>query len=113
MSPATAIMEAIERGSPQARSILAKRAGEAGLIFLLCVSVVAPNVVLSPALPYFRTETILLFAVLLIYVWFLLAGFAKPIRLNAIYWIGVLFSLATAISIFYGTSILNHELTYR
>ena len=76
MSPKTAILEAIERGSPQARSILAKGVGEAGLIFLLCVSVVAPNVVLSPTLPYFRTETILLFAYVLFYVWFLLAGFA-------------------------------------
>lgn len=105
--------EMIECGSLPGRSRFARLMGETAIIVLLCVSVLAPNVTLSPSLPFFRTETLLLAGFLAVYAWLLLTGAVKPPRLNAIYWIGLFFSIATAISLIYGATILNHEVLLR
>lgn len=105
--------EMIECGSLPPRSRFARLLGEAAVIVLLCASVLAPNITLSPSFPFFRTETLLLAGFLVVYTWLLLTGSVKPPRLNAIYSIGLLFSIATAISLIYGATILNHEVMLR
>jgi O-antigen ligase len=103
----------IELGSLPPRAKIAKFLGQAGIILLLCVSVLAPGVNLNPTWPQIRTETLLLVVYSVVYAWLLLAGLAKPIRFHAFYLIGVLFSLSVTVSLIYGTLILNHDLSYR
>ena len=103
----------IECGSLPPRSGIAKFMAESGLILILCVSVLAPGLMLSPTWPQVRTETVMLVVYGGLYAWLLLAGLAKPLRFHPFYFIGVLFSLCVTMSLIYGGFILNHELTYR
>lgn len=108
-----AVSQMIEWGTVTPRTQVAKFLSESGLILLLCASILAPNIVLNPTWPYLRTETLMLVGYVALYGWLLLAGLAKPFRLNAFYGIGLLFCVSVTISIIFGTAILNHELSFR
>src|SRR5208282_1783881 len=107
------VSQMIEWGSVPPRTRVAKLLAEPALILLLCVSILAPNVTLNSALPFVRTETLMLVGYLTLYGWLLLAGLARPFRLNAFLGIGLLFSLSVTISLIFGSAILNHELLFR
>lgn len=103
----------LELGSIAPRTKTAKFLGEAGLILMLCVAIVAPGLNFSAALPQIRTETMLLLAYAIVFATLLLTGLAKPVRFHSFYIVGILFTLTIAISLTYGTLVLNHELSYR
>jgi hypothetical protein len=83
------------------------------VITLVCLSVTAPAVLLSPALPYFKVEQLLLPVLLGAYVWLLLAGLARPIRLTGMFLVGLLYCLWNALSLWYGAEILGHTVAFR
>jgi len=113
MNADTRISQMIDIGSLPPRTGIAKLLGEWGLVLMLCVAVLAPGITLTPTLPQFRAETLMLVAYWALFGWLLLAGFAKPVRFNAFYVIGFLFALSVTVSLIYGTRILNHELILR
>jgi O-antigen ligase len=103
----------IECGSLPRRTGIAKFLGQAGLILMMCVAVLAPGLTLNPTWPQVRTETLLLILYGAVFGWLVLVGLAKPLRLHAFYAIGVFFTLSVTVSLIYGTLILNHQLSYR
>jgi hypothetical protein len=107
------ICEMIASGTILPRGQLAKFLAESGVILLLCASILAPSLSLNPTWPYIRTETVMLVGYLAVYAWLLLAGLAKPFRLNAFYGVGLLFSVSVSISLVFGGAILNHVLLFR
>jgi O-antigen ligase len=108
-----AIGQFLELGSMPPRTRIAKFLGEAGLIFLLCVSVLAPSVTLNPNWPLVRTETLLLVAYGVVYGVLLFLALAKPLRFHSFYVMGILFSISVAFSLAFGTLVLHHPLSYR
>jgi len=86
---------------------------QACIVTLICISVTAPAIFISRALPYFKIEELLLPFVLGIYFWLLMIGVARPIRFNWMFVIGFLFFLCNAISIWYGSRILGHSVILR
>ena len=80
---------------------------------LLCVSVTAPAISLTSALPYFKAEQLLLPVVVLAYLWLLLAGVTRTIRINGMFLIGFLYCVCNAISIWYGGVIIGHTVIVR
>jgi O-antigen ligase len=103
----------IELGSLPPRAKMAKVLGEAGLILILCVAVLAPALTLNPNWPQVRTETMMIVLYAMAYAALHFTGLAKPVRFHAFYIIGALFSLSVGFSLVYGTMILNHPLSYR
>ncbi len=83
------------------------------MIALVCVSVTAPAIYINPTVPYFKVEALLAPLILVVYLWLLLIGVARRIRLNAMFIIGLLFFLCNAFSIWYGDRILGHTVIYR
>lgn len=81
---------------------------EACVILLVCVSVTAPAIVISPSLPFFKVEELLVPVIVAIYLWLLLAGVAQPIRFNWMFVIGLLYCASNGFSIWYGARILGH-----
>jgi O-antigen ligase len=86
---------------------------QAGVISMICLSITAPAIVISPSLPYFKIEQLLIPVVLAVYVWLLLAGVARPIRFNGLFVIGFLYCVCSVISIIYGAIILGHPVDPR
>ena len=80
---------------------------------MVFVSITAPAIVLSPSLPYFKTEQLLIPVVVAVYVWLLLAGVARPIRLNGMFLVGLAYCLCNIISITYGSTVLGHPVNVR
>src|SRR5215475_2879264 len=100
------ISQLLELGSLPPRTRSAKFLGKAGLIFLLCVSVLAPSVTLNPNWPQVRTETLLLVVYGVAYGGLLFVGLSKPLRFHAFYVIGALFSISVTFSLIFRTVIL-------
>ena len=107
------IEQLIELGSFPPRTRIARFLGEAGLILILCVSILAPIVDLGQALPGIRPETLMIVLYAFAYGALQLMGFAKPLRFHAFYLIGALFTISVSFSLLYGTAILRHPLSYR
>lgn len=87
--------------------------GNASVIFLLFVAVLAPVITISSGLPWFRAEQLALVPMGLVYLWFLLAGVARPVRHNGLFLIGVIYCGFILVSLFVGTAILGHTFLYR
>ena len=109
----TAVDQMIELGSLPPRTKMAESLGEAGLILILCVSVLAPALTLNANWPQVRTETVMLIAYAVAYAAMHFMGLAKQVRFHEFYIIGALFSLSVGFSLIYGTMILHHPLSYR
>lgn len=107
------VSQFIELGSLSPRTRIAKFLGEAGLILMLCVAVLAPALTLNPNWPQVRTESLMLVGYGFAYAGLLLLGLAKPLRFHAFYVVGLLFSISVTFSLMYGTVILHHPLSYR
>jgi O-antigen ligase len=103
----------IEAGSFLPRTNMAKALGEAGLIFILCVSILAPGLTLSASLPQIRTETLMIVFYAVAYAALHLLGLTRPLRFHAFYLFAALFSLSVFFSLTYGTAILHHPLAFR
>lgn len=86
---------------------------EGCIILLLCVSVTAPAIVITPSLPFVKVEAILVPVVAAIYLWLLLIGVARPIRFNGMFVIGFLYFVCNGFSIWYGARILGHPVLMR
>src|SRR5215470_17775703 len=86
------------------RTVLTQRLSEFTTIVMISGAVLAPAVVLSASLPYFKVEQLFIPVIALIYGWLLLAGVAKTIRLNVMFFVGVLYFICNVISIWYGAS---------
>src|SRR5580704_14324643 len=87
--------------------------GQFTIIALLCLSVAAPAIKIYSALPYFKSEQLLLLLVAGIYLWLLLAGITRKIRWNGMVIVGFLYCACNAISIWYGGEILGHKVSIR
>lgn len=86
---------------------------QAAVAFMLVASVVAPVVTISEALPWFRVEQLALVPIAIVYLWFLLAGLAKPVRFNGLFVIAAVYCGCILLSLFYGTFVLGHEFLVR
>jgi hypothetical protein len=86
---------------------------QAAVISMICLSITAPALVFSPALPYFTAEQLAIPIVILGYLWLLLVGIARPIRVNGMFLVGLLYFICNIISIAYGATVVGHPLDYR
>ena len=80
---------------------------------LICASILLPAIHITDNLPWIKPEQALLPIVLLGYVWFLFAGFARTIRPNAMWTVGTVFATCIALSIWYGADVLRHPVLTR
>lgn len=92
---------------------IAHTLAQAAVVFLLTVSVVAPVITISEALPWFRVEQLALIPIGFVYAWLLLAGVARPVRFNGLFVIGPIFCACILLSLFYGIFVLGHAFLYR
>jgi hypothetical protein len=93
--------------------MLARWTGEIAIISLICISIIAPPVVLSGSLPWVKAEHLMLPVVFAVYGWLLLAGHVRTIRLNGMFPIAAIMCFSIAISIWYGSSILGQTVILR
>jgi O-antigen ligase len=80
---------------------------------LVCVALLAPPITLDSALPWVKAEQILLPLIFVFYAWLLLAGYARLIRFNFMFLIGIAYSLSVLLSIAYGSGILGQPVIFR
>jgi len=92
---------------------LTNRLSEFTAIAMISIAVVAPAIVVSASLPYFKIEQILIPVIFFVYLWLLLSGVARTIRLNALFVVGFLYCLCNVISIWYGAAALGHQVVGR
>jgi len=78
----------------------------------MSISIVAPVVHLNENF-WLKTDQLLLPFVFLIYLWFLLAGLARPMRLNPLFAVALAFNICLALSLLYGTVVIGHPLLAR
>lgn len=103
----------IPYGVPQTGARIAQFGGQASIIALICLSILAPPIRFSETFPFLKAEQILLPVIILFYMWFLLAGYARPIRFNGMFIVGAVYSVCFAISTWYGASLLHHSVELR
>lgn len=60
-----------------------------------------------------RPEELLLPVIAILYMWFLLAGYARPIRVNGMFLVGLLFCGTTLLSAWYGAEAFHHTVIAR
>ena len=83
------------------------------VITLICISVVVPPIPIIPGTLWVRPEELLLPVVAIVYLWFLLAGYARSIRVNGMFLVGLLFCGTTLLSAWYGAEALHHTVILR
>ena len=86
---------------------------QACVIAMVCLSITAPAIVISSALPYFKIEQLLIPVVFAGYLWLLLSGVSRTFRLNGMFLIGLLYFICNIISISYGAYLLGHPVILR
>jgi hypothetical protein len=94
------------------RGLLAQFSAQICITSLICIGILAPPVTVSASL-WVRPEQVLLALIFPVYLWFLLAGFARPIRWNGMFLIGALFCLSVLLSVWYGAEALHHTVILR
>jgi O-antigen ligase len=95
------------------RNLLTQRLSEFAMIAMLSSAVVAPAIVFSSALPFFKVEQLLIPVFGFVYLWMVLVGIARPVRLNALFLVGLLYCLCNVISIWFGATVLGHPVVLR
>lgn len=98
---------------PDARPRFVSRLAQSSLIAMVCLSVTAPVITVSSALPWFRIEQLALPAIVLSYLWLLLVGEARPVRPNWMFLIGVVYAICVSVSLLYGWVFLGHTVIVR
>jgi hypothetical protein len=109
----TAFNQAISSGYSMQRTGLARIGGELAVILLMSTGVLAPGITLSADFPKMRSELFVGVAIVVVYAWMFLAGFAKLVRFHAFYLIAFVFSICVSLSIIYGAVALQHEIQLR
>lgn len=94
----------------QTDACIGQKVAQFTLIPLVCVSILAPFLLLSPSLPAFRVEILLLPVIFFFYGWFLLAGYVGLIRFNGMMVVGAAYALCVLISLTYGAGVLGQTL---
>lgn len=87
--------------------------GAAGVLFLMCVSLLAPGLTLGNSSLTIKGEVLLLPMVIAIYLWLLLAGRVCTISFNGMFIVGALFCACVSLSLFYGSAVLGHAVILR
>lgn len=87
-------------------------ASEIGLISIICLSILAPAIPVTSDFSL-KIEQPLTIAIVAIYGLFLLAGMARPIRLNGLFWVGTLMAFSVCLSLWYGSQVLGHNAIVR
>src|SRR5271157_2783614 len=105
----TSTMRFREYAFPRSRWDLAQSSARLYVIALVCLSVLAPPILISTALPWVRAEQLLLPVIFANYGWFLLAGFARPIRPNGMFLIGAIYTICVIFSAGYGYVVLQQR----
>jgi O-antigen ligase len=95
-----------------ARTSLAKIAGQIGLISILCLSILAPAIPVTSDFSL-KIEQPMTVAIVVIYGVLLLSGLVRPIRLNGMYAVATLMAFSIALSMWYGSQVLGHNLILR
>jgi len=72
-----------------------------------------PAIMWDPNSFYLKWEVALLPVIFLIYAWFFLTGFVRGIQLNGMFVVGALYSIAVALSIWYGSVLLGQTVVFR
>jgi hypothetical protein len=109
---ANAIQTVRSWSPPQARGWIPQFAAQIGVISIICLSILAPAIPLTSSLSL-KIEQLLTVAIIGVYGLLLLAGIARPIRINAMFLIGALFAFSISLSMWYGSEVLGHNLIYR
>src|SRR5215469_12035867 len=94
------------------RADLGQRFLRFAVISLMCISILAPVVRLSDAF-WLKLDQLLLPVVAVIYLWFLLVGLARPMRVNALFLVALVFCVCIVASLLYGTYVIGHPLLNR
>ncbi|HKF25443.1 MAG TPA: hypothetical protein VKB24_05690, partial [Candidatus Acidoferrum sp.] len=97
----------------EARPGIGGRSAQLALCALLCLSITLPVINFSESLPWFKIEQLALPLIAVVYLWFLLAGFARPFRANTMIAIAVLYAFCVALALFYGWVLLGHTVLLR
>ena len=95
------------------RNLLTQRLSEFAMIAMLSCAIIAPAIVFSSALPFFKVEQLLIPVFGFVYLWMVLVGIARPVRPNALFLVGLLYCLCNVISIWYGATVLGHPVVLR
>src|SRR5215469_7342776 len=81
---------------------------------LVFLSIFAPPAIMwDPDSFYLKWEIALLPVILLIYGWFFLAGYVRGIEFNGMFVLGAFYSMAVALSIWYGAVLLGQTVVLR
>lgn len=101
------------RGTPEScldsrRAALTATLAQICIGGLIVISILVPPISLFEGFPYAKAEQLLLPVIIAAYVWLLLAGYARVIRLNGLMVFAVLFSASILFSLWYGSAILGH-----
>jgi hypothetical protein len=102
-----------EHTFPHSRWDLAQTSARIYIIALLCLSLLAPSIRISPDLPLAKAEQLLLLVIFAIYGWFLMAGLARPFRPNGMFLVGALYCMCVIFSTAYGSVVLHQHVILR
>ncbi len=80
---------------------------------MVCISIIAPPIVVSDDLPYVKAEHLLFPFILVVYGWMMLAGYARTIRFNGMFVIGTLYAISILFSIWSGATTLRQPVILR
>src|ERR1700676_3589476 len=83
------------------------------VIAMVCLSITAPAIVISSALPYFKIEQLLIPVAFAGYLLLLLAGISRTSRLNGMFLIGLLYFICNIVSLAYGGYLLGRPVIVR
>jgi O-antigen ligase len=83
------------------------------VVSLIVLSILPSGIMWDPDSFYLKWEVALLPFVLLLYGWLLLAGMVRAIHFNGMFVVGVLYSVAMSLSIWYGATLLGQAVIFR
>src|SRR5262245_38826097 len=87
---------------------------QAAVIWLVVLSIFAPPAIMwDPNGFYLKWEVALLPVIFLVYAWLFLTGFVRGIQFNGMFIVGVIYSIAVALSIWYGSVLLGQTAVLR
>ncbi len=82
------------------------------VIALMILSILVPVVRLGGEF-WIKLDQLLLPGIILIFLWLMLVGLARPVRLNGFFAAALAFTICIAMSMLYGTQIIGHRLLSR
>src|SRR5689334_21451838 len=87
---------------------------QVAVISPIVLSIAAPPAIMwDPNSFYLKWEVALLPVIFLVYTWLFLTGLVRGIQLNGMFAVGALYSIAVALSIWYGSVLLGQTMIFR